>query len=117
MTETAIEPTLAAMRNAAEAARVANHAAYAAPRDPVALYDRTGALHDLLLKTEQLADFLGKAVLATDPAALYSDAGLDPNIHRIAAAERLTRARAHVAEAQRAVNSAWSALSHLGTRS
>lgn len=111
-----IEPTLAAMRAAAEHARAANHAAHDAPRTPGSLYDRTGALYDLLIKTEQLADSLGKAVRSADSDAMFSDDGLDPALHRGRAGAHLLEARARLTEAHRAVNDAWNALSHLGAR-
>lgn len=114
-----VEPTLAAMQAAAEHARAANHHAYQAPRTPASIYDRTGALHDLLGKTEQLAQVLAEhaqmLVVATPPG-LYSDDDSSPTVHAATASAWLRRATSAVRDANDHVNLAWSSLSHLGLR-
>lgn len=114
------EPTLAAMSAAAEQARAANHHAYDAPGDPPALYARTGALYDLLAKTEQLARFLSEAaakVSANPPEGLYSDDGSDhPRQRAATAAAHLAAAAETIRRANVAVNEAWSELAHLGVK-
>jgi hypothetical protein len=112
-----VEPTLAAMRAAAEHARAANHAAYDAPGDPAALYSRVGALHDLLAKTKQLTEVLAEEttkLAAAPPSGLYSDDVAPPGGRALLAAELLSHAAESIAAANRAVNGAWSSLSHLG---
>lgn len=114
-----VEPTLAAMQTAAEHARAANHHAYQAPRTPASIYDRTGALYDLLVKTEQLAQVLAEHAGALDvdpPPGLYSDDDGPPTAHAATASARLARAASAVRDARDHVNLAWSSLSHLGLR-
>jgi hypothetical protein len=109
-----VEPTLLAMRAAAEAARTANHAAYHAPRTTSSVYDRVGALHDLLCKVEQLA-----GVLADDVGKLVEDSRLrsserdDAATRARRARERLVDATWCVKQATDGVNDAWSDLSAL----
>lgn len=109
-----VEPTLLAMQAAAEAVRTANHAAYDAPRTTVGIYDRTGAMHDLLVKVEQLTDDLARAAgrLAEDPH-LCSTKGDDAEPRARLAQNRLHTAAQLIDTAGQAVNRAWSELSPL----
>lgn len=109
------EPTLAATRAAAESARAANHAAYGSPRgDTGNVYDRTGALHQLLGSTEQLARMLGEDVARLRGAPrLRSTDPDDPGARALAAAADLAAAAADLNMAAARVNSAWSYLSSL----
>ncbi|MCW2905140.1 MAG: hypothetical protein JWO67_7405 [Streptosporangiaceae bacterium] len=114
-----MEPTLAATRAAAESVRTANHAAYHAPRgDTGNIYDRTGALVELLGSTEQIARVLGQhADRLKDAPGLFSDDGRpDPDTYAERAAARLHSASVVLDEAASLVNAAWSELSHLGVR-
>lgn len=113
-TEATSEPTLTAMTAAAEAARAANHAAYDAPRgDTSNLYDRAAALHDLLTKTEQLAQVLGQHVRRLrDVDGLRSTAD-DAAGQVAAAAAELDAAAARIQSAHIEVSGAWSKLSTL----
>ncbi len=110
------DPTLAAMSAAAEAARQANHAAYGAPRTTASVYDRTGALHDLLCKVEQLAQVLSEQVAGMPSGPLYSTDDTTPGEHLLDAADLLTQAARAVNVAVHHVNNAWSELSPIGTR-
>lgn len=111
------EPTLDAMRAATEHARLACHSAFDAPSDPGSLYARTGALYDLLTKVECLTEHLRRAaaeLAAHPPAGLFSDDAEPPAFHAGDAASSLLYATAAIQTAHRAVNDAWSVLSHLG---
>ena len=114
------DPTLAAMRAAAEHVRAANHTAPHAPRDVAALYARAGELHALLCQVGQLARGLAvhvEAALVEDPpAGLYSDDDTDPAVHAAAAETHLAAAGSALHGAITSVDRAWSALSHLGER-
>lgn len=113
------EPTLVAMRTAAEYARSANHHAYDAPRSPASLYHRNGALEDLLAKTRQLAEVLGEQcaeLITNPPAGLYADDGSNPRDRAAAASLSLRNAADSIAAARHAVNTAWNDLSHLGVK-
>lgn len=113
-----VEPTLAAMRTAAEAARAANHEAYHAPRTPSSIYDRIATLHDLISKTEQLSNVLGQhtrnlAHAATDGTVeLRSTAGV-PAERALSAASKLQEAARLIEQAGLVVNAAWSEASTL----
>jgi hypothetical protein len=113
--EETTESTLAATSAAAEAVRVANNAAYHAPtgdRDNV--YDRAGAAHDLLARTEQLLDDLrAHAQRLTETPGLTTADDTDPTARVRSAAAQLLMARARVANATQHVNQAWSELSPL----
>lgn len=115
MTET-VEPTLAAMSAASEAARQANHAAYGAPRTTTSVYDRTGMLHDLLVKVEQLARFLAEQAAGMPSGPLYSTDETTPGEHLLDAAEQLQAAAQALNAAAGHVNDAWSELSTIGHR-
>lgn len=116
MTDT--EPTLNHTRQAAEQARAANHAAYNAPGDIANLYDRCGALHELLSCAEQLVRVLGEHIdRARQRRNLYSTDATSPDEHLNAAAGLLRHiAAVHVLDAAAQVNEAWSHLSPIGTR-
>ena len=111
------EVTLALMRQAAEKLRAVNHAAYGAPRDPVALYDRTGALFDVLLKLEQVAQFLANAAddgAAVPVAGLFSADATSPVEHLLGAHSELAQVARLLGEARRGVDAAWQLLSLVG---
>ena len=110
------EPTLGNTRLAAERARLANHAAYNAPgSDMDNLYDRTGAVHELLSCTEQLVRVLGEQVQRIAKAeGLRSTDDTTPAARQALRAARLLMAGSlHVRRACDEVNEAWSALSPL----
>lgn len=116
MTTTETERTLAAMSASSEAARQANHAAYHAPRTTTSVYDRTGMLHDLLCKVEQLARVLSEQTESLPPEALYSTDETPAGQHVFTAAEHLMAASGALTRAASHVNDAWSELSPVGTR-
>lgn len=109
------EPTLAATRAAAESARAANHAAYNSPREDTGnVYDRTGALHELLSCTEQVARMLSDDVTRLrSVVGLTSTEGGDPGGQALLAAADLADAAGRINAAAALVNSAWSYLSPL----
>lgn len=110
-----VEPTLGATRAAAESARAANHAAYNSPRGDVGnAYDRTGALHELLCCTEQVARMLADDVTRLRAAAgMTSTEGGDARGQALLAAADLADAAGRINTAAALVNSAWSYLSPL----
>lgn len=116
MTNANTEPTLAATREAAEAVRAANYAAYDAPKgDTANVYDRAGALYQLLLCTQQATDDLRRhaARLATAPG-LTSTSLIHPAPDSAdQAAQLLAQAADHIATAHALANDAWSELSSL----
>ena len=109
------EPTLQYTRLAAEQVRLANHAAYDAPRgDTSNLYDRTGAVHELLSRTEQLVQVLGEQVQRVISAeGLRAADGRSPDRKAANAAAHLLAAGNAVRSACGHVNDAWSELSPL----
>lgn len=114
-----VEPTLAATTAASAAARTANHAAYQAPTgDPHNVYDRVGALHELLGRVERMTSQLGEhADRLPHAPGLFSDDGRpDPGIYAERAAARLHSASVLINDATDLVNAAWSELSHLGVQ-
>lgn len=107
------DPMLDALNKAAEAVRAANHAA-AKPEHPADLYDRVGALVDILRKLEQLTGHLAdQAHQLADlpPAGFRSDDRGDPVEYARDAARDLRRAAAGSTAWQ--VDAAHNALSHL----
>lgn len=109
------EPTLAAMRAAAEQVRAANHTAYDAPRTTDSIHARAGALHDLLVKTEQLIRVFGEHVGAVcDRDGLFSDDDGTPAQHALDACSALLVAANKLDNTAHWVNQAWQDLSHLG---
>jgi len=109
------EPTLAAMRDAAELVRAANHAAYEAPRTTASVYARVGELYALLGRTRQLAQVLGEhaAQLARNPALRADDGGGDPQARALVAAGMLRDAGTRLDEAATVANQAWSRVAPL----
>jgi hypothetical protein len=110
---TDVDPTLAAMQAGAEALRNACHAAYDAPRTPSSVYDRTGALYELLGRIEQLTGFLARDVerLAAEPRLRSTD-GVEPTAKARQAAERLRDTVKIVETAETETSRGWS---YLGT--
>lgn len=109
------EPTLENTRLAAEHAHRADHAAYNAPRGDMGnLYDRAGAVHELLSCTEQLVRVLGEQVqrIATSEG-LRSTENEPATRQAIRAAQLLMAGSLQVRRACDEVNEAWSALSPL----
>lgn len=116
--EAGVEPTLAATYAAAEAARMANHAGYGAPRnEPGNVYDRTGAAFDLLRNVEQLVRMLSGNVqqLAQTPG-LYTTGTGQPAEAVKSAASTIAAAAGQVNAASELLNTAWSELSSIGVR-
>jgi len=101
-----VDPTYY-MRVAAEAVRSANHAAYGAPCTADSVYDRAGAVKDLLSRTVQAIEDLARTaeILADHNAPA-------PQTRR--AGERLLDAAHIVRCAATEVNGAWSHLSSQG---
>lgn len=120
-----VEPTLDQTRKAAEAARLANHAAYNAPQgDTSNIYDRTGAAHELLSCTEQLVQVLGEqaeqlatveGLRTTEPSTPgAADSLVSPAAQQaIQAGAYLRTAAAAMRSACDLANEAWSQLSPL----
>lgn len=107
------EPTLTAMRAAADALRDA----YGAPDDPHALHARIGELHVLLTRLRQVAQILSERAGALDwdsPPGVFSDNATPPARHAERAMLDLADAAAAVREADDLVNAAWSSIGHLG---
>lgn len=116
MADTNTEPTLAATYEAAEAVRAANHAAYDAPKgDTANVYDRCGALYQLLLCTHQATDDLRRhaARLATAPGLSSTELHRSASDGANEAAALLVQAAQHIATAHDLANQAWSRLSPL----
>jgi len=110
-----IEPTLAATQDAAEAVRAACHAAYHAPKaDTGNVYDRCGALYQLLICVEQaVSDLSRHADRLTSSPGLTTTGAADPNVVVSRAAHLLLQAQGSVVEAHTLVNDAWTELSSL----
>jgi hypothetical protein len=117
--QTDVEPTLLAMQAAAEAVRAANHAAYDAPRTPSSVYDRTGAMVDLLAKLEQLTEHIARGVgwVSANPHLRSTERDIERDIDPVDAAQkaqtRLLSAARFLDTARTTVNDAWSQLSTL----
>lgn len=110
------DPMLDALNAAAEAVRAANHAA-SKPEYPSDLYDRVGALADVLRKLEQLTGHLAdqaQQLADVPPHGFRSDDAADPVQHARDAAEFL-RMPGGVRLAATNADSAHEALSHLAT--
>lgn len=110
------DPMLDALNAAAEAVRAANHAA-TKPQYPSDLYDRVGALVDILRKLEQLTGHLSDQahqLAEFPPPGFRADDGGDPVQHARDAADFL-RLPDGVSLAGANADIAHEALSHLAT--
>lgn len=113
------DPIIMHTRAAAEEVRTANRTAYQAPRNATALYDRTGALNDLLVKIEQLVQFLASGVAtlsAAPPPGFFAQDEGDPEELVNDATHQLTQALIKITASRRHVNVAWAILSQLGQK-
>jgi ParB-like chromosome segregation protein Spo0J len=114
-----IEPTLAALEAAAEAARAANAAGYPAPATPESLYGRTAVLVELLGRLRRVAFTLGNHVERApsdgmhDGLLLATDDGVPAAEYVHDARRLLADAAAEIDDATRIADQALSALSHL----
>ena len=114
-----IEPTLRALRDAADAVREANHTAYRASRVPVELYRRLGTLVEVLGYLRQTTQMIRGQVGKIDEAAeadgltVGSDDATLPRDHSETIFWGLSRVESALVEAVAAGNEASSALGHL----
>ena len=114
-----IEPTLRGLRDAADAVRESNHAAYRASHVPVDLYRRLGTLIEVLSYLRQTTQVIREQTSKITEAAeadgliVGSDDSTLPRDHDETIFLSLSRVESVLTDAVAAGNEAWSALGHL----
>jgi hypothetical protein len=104
----------AAIAQAADQVRAANHATMRGPLAVGEAYDAVGSLHDLAERLPQLVDFLDRSIQRTDAREHFDDRGTDPGRAILAALGHLDDARFGAIELADHLTFVHNELGHLG---
>jgi hypothetical protein len=104
----------AAVDQAADQLRAANHATVRGSITATEAYDVVGNLDDLARRLPQLVDFLTRSLRRADAAEYFDDRGTDPGQALCSADGRLADARHHAVELAAHLTATHNQLGHLG---